>query len=259
MQALLSLPDHLVCYRGNNSPDRSVCRALSLCADRQRVVIELVALRLSPQLDSAILNSSTVTRLMFPRPLQRISGGSDQDFCPHLSIDLRRRQGKVPIRHVHMSLWGEVAVANTLLEVAGHDPPSLPPRDLGSFPHRLQKLSALLVSSAKRHIFVMEYHTLCLHSRVSPSHPLTPLHTHAAPPDQIPLISEHVHMAVFFIRALKTLCDRNKLSLSRFRIPAAIGRPVFGSPKQKSYRVWLNLIWNQSKVRSSLVSVPVII
>lgn len=40
-------------------------------------------------------------------------------------------------------------------------------------------------------------------------------------------------MAVFFIRALKTLCDRNKLSLSRFRIPAAssIGLPVFGSPQ----------------------------
>lgn len=157
------------------------CVVRCLCADRQSALSELVTLRVSPQLDSAILNSSTITRLMFPRPLQRISGGSDQDFSPHLSIDLRRRQGKVPIRHVHMSLWGEVAVANTLLEVVGHDPPALPPHDLGSFPHQLRNLSALLVSSAKRHIFVREYHTLCLHSRVSPSHPLTPLHTHAAP------------------------------------------------------------------------------
>lgn len=163
--------------------------------------------------------------------------------------------GKVPIRHVDMSLWGEVAVANTLLEAAGHDPPSLPPQDLGSFPHRLQELSALLVSSAKRHIFVTEYHTLCLHSRVSPSHPLTPPHTHAAPPDQIPLISEHIHMAEFFIRASRTLCDRNKLSLSR---QSSVGLPVFGSPKQKSYRVWLNLFWNQSKARSGFVSVLVI-
>lgn len=147
MQALLSLPDHLVCYRGNNSPDRSVCRALRLCADHQSTLIELVTLQLSPQLDSTILNSSTITRLMFPRPLQRISGGSDQDFCPHLSIDLRRRQGKVPIRHVHMSLWGEVAVADTLLEVVGHDPPSLPPQDLGSFPSAPEALSSPRVFS----------------------------------------------------------------------------------------------------------------
>lgn len=63
---------------------------------------------------------------------------------------------------------------------------------------------------------------LCLHSRVSPSHPLPLLHTHAAPPDQIPLISEHIHMVVFFIHALKTLCDRNKLSLPWLMIPSDV-------------------------------------
>lgn len=86
--------------------------------------------------------------------------------------------------------------------------------DVGSFLLQLQKLSNLLLSSRKRHVLVIECHTLCLHSRVSPSHPLALLHANAAPPDQTLVISEHIHMVVFFIYALKTLGDRNKLSLS---------------------------------------------
>lgn len=107
-----------------------------------------------------------------------------------------------------------MASESQFLEVVVHDPPSLPPDDVGSFLLQLQKLSNLLLSSRKGTVLVTECHTLCLHSRVSPSHPLTLLHTHATPPDQILLISEHIHMVVFLIYALKTLGDRNKLSLS---------------------------------------------
>lgn len=113
-----------------------------------------------------------------------------------------------------MCVWGELAVENQFLEVGEHDPPSLPPDDVRSVLLQLQKVSNLLLSSRKRHVLGTECHTLCLHSWVSSSHPLALLHTHAAPPDQILLISEQIHMVVFFIYALKTLGDRNKLSLS---------------------------------------------
>lgn len=49
---------------------------------------------------------------------------------------------------------------------------SLPKMLVGSFLHQLQKLSDLLMSSAKTHIFVAEYHTLFAFSSVTipPTH-----------------------------------------------------------------------------------------
>lgn len=197
---------------------------------------------------------------MFTHPLQSLSGGLDQDFCPRLSIHISSRQRNVRIGHVHMSVKTSLHAVENQFFI--HDPLSLPPDDVWPFLPQLQKLSSLLVSLMKRQTLVTECNSLFAFSSVT-------AHSFCCTLKQLLriksfLISKHIHMVVFFIYALKTLGDRNKLSVSPL-IFSSDTTSIFQRRLDFTSCSWFpstaesSHIFSETKTHSNSVRVPVII